>query len=529
MRSERTPLLGEPAAAPVRTVLLVASLSFAAAFLFHSILLFGGDLRGIDWASHHYHYFDWARVSLVEHHTLPLYMADAWVTPNFLGNAESPSLGPLAGLLLLLPTGAYIKLLIVLFTAVGLAGTFFLLRDLAVEPPIAVPIALVFALNGFFVSHLAAGHHWVMGALLLPLFVLWAQRALLGSDLCLGLAAALNAFTIMGGQHQPFIWQNLLFSLLVLLWALQRRAVFPLARWALLLLLSFGLGAVKLLPMLAEFADYAPTARIQGLPPGLLLWTLAKGGQHAGTVVPGVDYAHGAGWWEYAFYVGPLALAAFLFVALDWRAGPPWLDPWPLLRELPVWTTQRAPSRLLFAALFAFTVAAAVGLQLLWSRHGAPGRRPAVLVGVAATLLVGADLFIQSMPWQRGAVGEALASRDHRPRPLVVTTAAGARAELVDFAPNRLVYRVAAPAPARIVFPLRKGERGQQWRIADLPVRSERGKLAVDVPAGSRDIVMVYRPPLFCAGVATSATTLVLLGVVAGGRLRARRRHAARG
>jgi len=36
------------------------------------------------------------RIAFVEHGTLPLYMADAWVTPNFLANAESPSLAPLA-------------------------------------------------------------------------------------------------------------------------------------------------------------------------------------------------------------------------------------------------------------------------------------------------------------------------------------------------------------------------------------------------------------------------------------------------
>jgi hypothetical protein len=109
----------------------------AAAALFFGVLLFGGSLHGYDWGSHHYNYFDWVRTSLVQHHTLPLFMNDAWITKNFLANAEAPSLGPLVGLLSILSTGAYIKLLIVVFTAAGLAGMFLLLRDLGVAAPLA--------------------------------------------------------------------------------------------------------------------------------------------------------------------------------------------------------------------------------------------------------------------------------------------------------------------------------------------------------------------------------------------------------
>jgi ABC-type antimicrobial peptide transport system permease subunit len=70
------------------------------------------------------------RIAFVEHGTLPLYMADAWVTPNFLANAESPSLAPFAWLLAVLPTDAYLKGLIVVHTAVGLLGGLWLARNL---------------------------------------------------------------------------------------------------------------------------------------------------------------------------------------------------------------------------------------------------------------------------------------------------------------------------------------------------------------------------------------------------------------
>ena len=41
---------------------------------------------------------------------------------------------------------------------------------------------------------------------------------------------------------------------------------------------------------------------------------------------------------------------------------------------------------------------------------------------------------------------------------------------------------------------------------------TDRGKLAVDLPAGERDIVMIYRPEYFYTGAALSAGTLMVLG-----------------
>ena len=64
---------------------------------------------------------------------------------------------------------------------------------------------------------------------------------------------------------------------------------------------------MKLLPMLHECADYAPTARIQGFPLGSLLSTLAAPGLGRAHVDPAIAYDFCAGWWEYAFYLGPLA------------------------------------------------------------------------------------------------------------------------------------------------------------------------------------------------------------------------------
>ncbi|MEE8507644.1 MAG: hypothetical protein V3T07_01155, partial [Myxococcota bacterium] len=106
--------------------------------------------------------------------------------------------------------------------------------------------------------------------------------------------------------------------------------------------------------------------------------------------------------------------------------------------------------------------------------------------------------------------------------------------ELRAFAPNRLVYRARAERPGRIVFPFRYGRGAAEWRVEGLtavsepagsePAVSEGGKLAVDLPAGERDVVMVYRPRFFTTGWGTSVLTLlVVLGaLIRSGRKRGR-------
>jgi hypothetical protein len=525
-------------ALPARTLALVALLALAAALLYWWPLVAGGALSGRDWSSHHFHYFAFVRASLVRHATLPLYMSDAVITPNFLANAESPIFSPFLPLQALLPTGAYLKLLIVLYTAAGLAGGFLLLRDLDVPAPVAAFFAAAYSGNGFFVSHVAAGHPWALGAQLLPGLSMLYRRAALGSDGALWLGAAVGASAILGGQHQPFLWQGLFLAAAAAVWALRVRAGFPLLRFAWLLAATIGLAAPKLLPLFDAFSEYAPTARTPGLPLGLLASSLAGRGQGVDLAPAGLVYAHGAGWWEYAFYVGPLALAlllaglaaarrsraglvlvaVFLLLALDLPRA---LDPWRWLSELPIWRTQRSPSRFLLLALFAAVVVASLGIAGAW-RELAP-RRPRVVLALAwgALLLLALDLGLESRAWQRAAQGPAILERDYRPQPVSFGGPQGTHAELVSFSPNHLLYAVSAPAETALVFPLRFGKSPDEWWAGGLPVEARDGKLVVRVPSGESRIEMSYRPPYRWAGLAVCAATLLAgIGVHAARRRR---------
>ena len=522
------PLGITPPPLALRSALLVAAASLAAALAFWWPLLGGGSLSGSDWSSHHFHYYDWIRISLLRFGTLPLYMPDAVMTPNFLANAESPLLSPFVPLLLVLETGTLLELLIVLYTAAGLAGGFWLLRDLAVPAPVAALAAGAFAGGGFLPAHLAAGHPWALGAQLLPGLLCLYRRAALGSSGALWLGALIAASAILTGQHQPFIWQGLFLAGFAALWAIRVRALFPLARLALCFAATAGLAAPKLLPMLAEFADYAPTNRIQALPPGLLVTTLLARGQQPGFAPPGLVYTHGAGWWEYAFYLGPVALAClvvgmlaargglallalgafFLWIALDPPAR--FLDPWLVLRELPVFRTQRAPSRFLELALFAFGVLAALGLGRLYERAARRSQPLATGIACAVALALAIDLHVESRAWQRAALGPPIAERDHRPQPLDYVLEGGTRVALVESAPNHFVYAIEAPARSLAILPLRWGKSRIEWKLDAGTAHRPFGRLAIEVPPGKSRVGVSYRPPFLWAGVGVFAATLVI-------------------
>ena len=336
------PARGEADPAPLepRDALAVAGASLLAALLFWSPLLLGGALAGGDWASHHFHYFDWVRVSLTEHGTLPLFMSDAWVTPNFLGNAEAPTLGPFAWLLAVLPTGVYVKGLIVGVhrrRAWPADGSCWRASSAVATPRGRRSPPLVFACSGFFVVARLRGAPLGDGRLPAPAAGAGSSVAPRGgAAAALVAAAALNAFTIMGGQHQPFIWQNLFARRASpCLWAAARvGALFPLTApgvecW--LLSRRPRCGEARCRSGL-EFGDYAPTARIQsGFRWARCSPTLAGQRPAAPTSVdPSRRVQRGrAGWWEYGFYIGPVGAGGCSCVGVRGVAS---RSTWPLAR-----------------------------------------------------------------------------------------------------------------------------------------------------------------------------------------------------
>jgi hypothetical protein len=363
------------------------------------------------------------------------------------------------------------------------------------------------------------------------------RRSARGGEWAPFCAAAINALTILGGQHQAFIWQNLVLGVYAALLALQRRSLQPVRSLLVILAWTVGFGAVKLLPMWVEFSDYHPTAHTVGMPVRALFDAFAGRGQGPDTLFSGLEFTRGAGWWEYAFYFGPVAFVCFAAAMFSLRRTWPWiaiggffawiavdapagLDVWARITDLPVWRTQRSPSRFLFVASFAFLVAGAVGLERFhrFGRERSP-RVTTALFAVLATLTF-VDLRVESGPWQAGAIGSEIDSLTHHPRRRELRSEPPAVATLREFAPNRLVYRVVASEDTRVVLPIRyaKGARAHdragedpgaaEWDVAGGRALSDDGKLAVEVPRGEHDIELRYRPRMFRTGAAVSVASL---------------------
>jgi len=386
------------------------------------------------------------------------------------------------------------------------------------------------------------GHHWVLGAYLLPGLLLAVRRAVAGSAWALLVAAALDALVLLEGQHHPFLWQNGLLLSWAAFESLRVRGWRPLAVTAGVALLAVGLAGVRVVPLLLEFAAYEPLGRIEGLPPAALPLSLAGPGQGPATRGFGLSFGQSSGWWEYCYYVGALGLAWLVvgavagarrqaslllagtiaaLLALEWtRVGLP--DPWHWLKELPVAESQRGPSRLLVLALFAVCFTAAAGWERILARleevgSRSPERSRTVRRTVAALLAllvaaVAVDLVHAARPWQAAASGPSPAPRPHMLGAPVLVGASGDVRVLME-TPNRMEVSVHASQPGLLVLPVVLESR-PQWHAEGLPMtRTPRGLPAVHVPAGERRVVLTYRPRGLAAGIALSVATIAAIGV----------------
>lgn len=504
--------------------------SGAVVALFFHPLLARNPLAGFDWFMSGT-YYDWARTAFTEYGAFPLYMAGAPHSFNLIANPQSPVLSPLIGLLFFLPIGTYLKVLLVTYATLGLIGMVALLREHGAAPEIAALAGVVFAFNGFFVAHFAVGHPFVLGAYLLPALLLLFERARRGSAAALWGAAGVNILVLLEGANHPFLWQNVLLPLLATAWCLESRSLLPAWTWLRFLGLSLGLGAFKLLPLLAEFHAYAPVERSLGFPPAAALWSLTAHGQNVATSHPGIAFQVGTGWWEYAFYVGvlpcvffaaalaaarrrwPLLLAGafFLVISLDLRAGSMGLDPWTLIDDLPGWRTQRVPSRFLLVAIFAFLVAAAIGVQRMLDSVRERRLVHAALRGAVAliAILVFVDLRSQSEPWQEDSSESQQVPLDHRPPIMLIPAAPASTARFSRFTPNRFAVAVRSPVTAHLVLAGERWIRRHNWRIAGGTMAPVGGRVAVRVGPGEHEVSFRYMPRFFGLGITVSALTLL--------------------
>jgi hypothetical protein len=354
-----------------------------------------------DWQMIH-HNWEAAYIALSRFHEWPLWDPFHCGGVTILGNPESQLYTPLFALSFVLGTVLAVKVFLWLHIAAALLGGYWLARAEYACAPIAAALAgLGFGLSGCFAWDGAGGHATFLPFAFAPWLVLCFRRSERDPRHAL-LTAGLLTLTLLEGGTYPFPYFVLLlgfeFARRLLLAPRRIDAFANATKIGLLVLL---LGAIRLLPVAISLHD---TPRAVGsrdfltLSDLLLMLTARK---HEWAFAP-----HPYVWPEYGSYVGwPILAFAAVGAARCVRGGARDLPcgllvfgllmfgsvtayfPWPLLHHLPVFDSLRVPSR--FAVLFTLYLGllAAVGLDSVLRRWSS-----ARWLSAAAALLLCAQL-----------------------------------------------------------------------------------------------------------------------------------------
>jgi hypothetical protein len=349
---------------------------------------------------------------------------------SLAGDPQVPIFSPSMILARMIDPAAAIKISCLFFVLAGAAGAWLLARDLALDGMTAALAAALFAGNGYIVSRLSHGHTAFLGTLGLPLW-LWAARRCLprpGEDAAR--AGRRLAWLILGGgvffalstDGAPIalllllVWIGLDTS--VLAW--QKRSARPLLFFAGSVVVAFGLDAIYYLPVVANAELFPRTRPAVFLDPLLFLWFLLL--PVRGKVLPAPANGH-----EFSVYIGPVlayllityrgrifraipsddrrrfllvSAATFVLGLGAWRALGRWLPPGPfdILHEFPGFEAIGIPSRFWGYLALPLALACAVAVRSL-EQETSPARPRRLLWGALFAFTVGFQAISLALPF----------------------------------------------------------------------------------------------------------------------------------
>ncbi len=297
-----------------------------------------------------------------------------------------------------------------LMYTIGALGWYALSRRFRFPPLVATTGFALFAFNGHLVAHIAAGHSMWSSYYWLPWFMLpviesckrppTLRQAML-------IALALGAIVLQGGCHL-YVWCLFFLALFFVANPLRHRML------AVAALLSGLLAAHRFAPAALVFQNNVH--RIKGFSTGSELGlALLSGKRYAASIFP----------WEFDSYISPVG-ALFLLVSLTL----PLLLPvcrralrcyWPLVLPvvaftmlslraapylvatylpLPLWNTQRVPSRLMLLPLVFTITMACIGATILLSNALRQRRALIGAVGLVAAGTLVVSLWRHAAQWR---------------------------------------------------------------------------------------------------------------------------------
>ncbi|MBI4950110.1 MAG: hypothetical protein HY955_08205 [Deltaproteobacteria bacterium] len=399
------------------------------------------DIRNIgvaDWDSQLFYHAAPLK-TMLEYGQFPLW------NPYFCGGApmlaspELSFLSPAYVFVLLFGEVVGVKLVIVLFTVLGMWGMYMLSRTLGLGRLSALFPPVAYIMSSWYALRITEGHSGFLPFALLPYVVAFYVKSVENRSIKSFILSGLFwAWMILAGGVYPTTVTAIFLFFFSILHAVSKRSISPLLNLFIIAVITFSFSAVKSLPQY-EFISSFPrkTSAVQYNSGALLKDSLFKRDQRV--TAQAAEFYKGAGedekeylrafwrgerpwgWQEYGAFVGIAAFAlycaGFAFIRRIWV----WLslsvislllsmgdfapvNIWAYLRKLPVFGSLHGPSRIMPIFIFSLSVVGGYALSRL---EGKADKwrlaRPAV---VAIIVLVFIEMITVSRPVLKDAFTE---------------------------------------------------------------------------------------------------------------------------
>lgn len=431
-----TPDRSDRSAADRRTDRYVTSVLIAASVLY-CLPLFGRlDQYGRgDWDQFMTRY-ETPRVALLRDRQFPLWNPYVNGGTVLLAHPHCPVASPWYGLVLVLGAPIGLRIQVALFMVFGAVGMATLLKRAGTPAPGRVLGGIIFMMSSHFVLHITEGHlEWcTLG--LLPWLILLLARFDSSVRIAIGAALLLSSILLLGSVYIMAVYVPFL-TLWILLESIRRWNLRPLVTWVGVLGLTATLSAVKLLPQL-EFTGAHPRdvpsegISLEGLPwmfcyprqaflyqatrdvivpPAYAFAKTVPDSVAVPLTLKLIDLKFHEAWHEYGCYVTwaglvlagvggivsfrrwwPLYVSGLAAAMTALGSGAP-IEVWPLLQQLPLYSSLHMPSRFLAAVVLVLAFAAGQGMGWLFHLRRprlptTPGVLWAIVLAVYLELLV---------------------------------------------------------------------------------------------------------------------------------------------
>jgi hypothetical protein len=569
---------------PARELVLAAVVSVLLATIDWFPAIRTLDATGFgDWQLVH-HNWEAAYVELSRFHEWPLWDPFHCGGVPILGNPESQVYAPWFLLSFAFGTVIAVKLMLLGHCAIALTGMYWLARRrYRLQAPSAALAAVAWACCGCFTWDGAGGHATFMPFAFTPWlsYVLGLRRDWLREALWVSVLLLLTLFE--GGTYPlPYfvLWLAVELGSRSMSaaaeggWRAALRDAPPLLFVA--SALTAVCGAIRLVPIYFALEAHPRTVPNEDALHLDELWEMFSARSHTWTMPH-----HRFVWPEYGSYMGVAVLAlAFAGMGLSLRRGrlQLWFGlllygglmlgnlgpyaPFTLLHRLPIYDSLRVPSRFAMFVTFYLAVFAAIAFDALLVRLPRP--RLARSLAWLATCAVFIDLVVVAWPvaklWrEKPLLREPVAARFHLvrydyyrynasypalnlgtttcyaggmnwpeskalwlgPRPQLRLSSPGA-GRIVNWSSTPHTFRasIELTAPARVLF---NQNFSPDYHTSSGVLVQDRGRLALDLPAGKHQIQVRYRPAVLMPSAAISCGGLSLLGMLFARRRRRRR------